>query len=68
VPNEQHNSKWYNKFFENYGEKHELVASSGTIALMSCNLYHCPQDYSGQGKRNCIVVQFKSLERKIPFW
>jgi hypothetical protein len=68
IPNEQHKLKWYNKIFENYGDKHELNTTTGTVALMSGNMYHCPQDYSGHGKRNCIVVQFKSLERTIPLW
>lgn len=63
IPDPNKAKKWYSKFIENYGEKQELKVENGTVALLSGNLYHCPQDYSGYGKRNCIVVQLRSLKR-----
>lgn len=34
------------------------------VVLANGNLYHCPRPISGIGTRKCIVVQFRSLDRK----
>ena len=65
VKDPEANKGWFAKILSSFtdGEKHELKIKSGIVALMSGNLSHCPQEFTGVGERKCIVVQLKSLER-----
>jgi hypothetical protein len=42
----------------------EIPVETGLILLMGGDVYHKPQDVSGNGTRNCVVVQLRSKKER----
>jgi hypothetical protein len=66
------NIKQYKILF-GYGKWHDKEAkiieiNSNDVVVFNGNLLHQPQDVSGNGQRDCIVVQFKSKRESLKYF